>query len=141
MIVKFHELDDSVDLKFAVIVAKDANGFVYVKHRDRDTWEIPGGHLEYGESPLGGAKRELVEETGALEFSISEVCNYSVSVGDSVTFGRLCFAEITKYAGSLDCEIAEVCSFTKIPENLTYPKIQPYLYNEVVTKQLENSEV
>ena len=29
------------------------------------TWDIPGGAVDYGESPLEGAKREAVEEVGA----------------------------------------------------------------------------
>lgn len=32
--------------------------------RGYDTWCLPGGHLEYGESMIEGVKRELREETG-----------------------------------------------------------------------------
>jgi 8-oxo-dGTP diphosphatase len=41
---------------------------VFVKHPTRG-WEIPGGHLEPGESPEQALVREVLEETG-LEVSI-----------------------------------------------------------------------
>jgi len=136
MVVNFHELDNSVNLRFSVIVARDDNGFVFVKHQDRDTWEIPGGHIEAGETSIEAAKRELVEETGASSFSMSEVCNYSITVGHSISYGRLFFSEISDYSGSLDFEIEEVKSFAKIPDNLTYPKIQPLIFEEVLSRVL-----
>lgn len=134
MIVSCHELDDSVTLKISVIVARDNRGFVFVKHQNRDTWEIPGGHIEAGETATEAAIRELKEETGALNFTISEICNYSVSVDDSISYGRLFFAEISDYSGSLDFEIDSVESFVEIPENLTYPNIHPFLFDKLVNR-------
>jgi 8-oxo-dGTP diphosphatase len=53
---------------------KTQNKFVFCKHKDRDTWEIPGGHREKfpdgnWENIIATAKREMHEETGALEFN------------------------------------------------------------------------
>ena len=136
MVVDFHELDNSVNLRFSVIVARDDNGFVFVKHQDRDTWEIPGGHIEAGETSTEAAKRELIEETAASRFIMNEVCNYSITIGNSISYGRLFFAEISDYSGSLDFEIEEVQSFTSIPDNLTYPKIQALIFEEVLSRVL-----
>jgi 8-oxo-dGTP diphosphatase len=44
------------DGKFLMFRRQNAHG--------HDTWSIPGGHLEYGESWEEGAKREALEETG-----------------------------------------------------------------------------
>ena len=60
-------------LKFAVIIAKHNGKWVFCKHRERSTWEVPGGHREQGEDILETAKRELYEETGAINFEINPV--------------------------------------------------------------------
>ena len=44
------------------------------------TWEIPGGHIEPGESPEEAARRELFEETGAAEFTIRPIFDYGEAV-------------------------------------------------------------
>ena len=66
MEVKFYDLVDDSLLKFAVIISKSNGKWVFCKHKERNTYEIPGGHREEGETIFETAKRELVEETGAV---------------------------------------------------------------------------
>ena len=91
-IVNFYDQVDDSLLKFAVIITKTDGKWVFCKHKERDTWEVPGGHREEGENINDTAKRELYEETGALEYDISPVCVYSViapnNFGGAETFGK-----------------------------------------------------
>ena len=52
MKLDFYQLDivDQRQLKFAVISAIYKGKWVYVRHKDRTTWEIAGGHREFGET-------------------------------------------------------------------------------------------
>ena len=78
MRISFYQLKERVGFKYVVIISEDKSGNVYVKHKERETWEIPGGHIESGESPSEAAKREMIEETGAKDFLLEEICDYSV---------------------------------------------------------------
>ncbi|GAA0086375.1 NUDIX domain-containing protein [Clostridium sp. CTA-7] len=127
--VNFYDLNtiDDSKLKFAVIVTKYKGKLVYVRHKDRQTWEMPGGHREENESITNAASRELVEETGAKSFSITPICTYSVETNKDESFGSLNYAEVYEFGELPNYEIVEIKLFDKIPENLTYPLIQPYL--------------
>lgn len=134
MLVEFHGLDNLVSLRYSVTVSKYKEGYIFVKHKDRSTWEIPGGHIEDGESPFEAAERELIEETGAMNFVIKEICNYSVNRNNGKSYGRLFYAEIKSFSNKLNFETIEVKSFSELPNKLTYPKIQPYLFKEVLNR-------
>ena len=135
-IVKFYDNVADELLKFAVIVASYNGQWVFCKHRNRDTWEIPGGHREYGEAILETARRELYEETGATLFSITPVCVYSVTADDNFdgqeTFGMLYYAEITELEKELHSEIERISIMDQLPERWTYPEIQPQLLQKAI---------
>lgn len=129
--------------EYAVIVTKHKDKWTLVRHEKRETWEIPGGHREFGEDIFDTAKRELVEETGALKFHVEEVCAYSVTMDYETSYGLLCYSEVDDYASELTMEICERREFYELPSNLTYPKILPTLfaavknYNEEKTDELD----
>ena len=142
MKVQFYEDVHDQLLKFAVIVSRYQGKWVFCKHKQRDTYEIPGGHRENGETILETAKRELYEETGALEYSIQPVCVYSVTgknrVNDSgeEMFGMLFLADISTFDNELHSEIERICLFEQLPENWTYPDIQPLFFKEMKKRHL-----
>ena len=137
-IVKFYDSAPDACLKFAVILARHEGRWVFCKHRERDTWEVPGGHREPGETIDDAARRELYEETGALDYAIRPVCVYSVAApgysGGAETFGMLYYAEIRAFEAELHSEIEKIVFLDKLPENLTYPETHPKLIAEAVRR-------
>ncbi len=142
MEIKFYETIEDEFLKFAVIISKYRGKWIFCKHTDRNTYEIPGGHREAGESILETAKRELREETGALDFKISPVCVYSVTGKNKInqngeeTFGMLYFAEITGLSEKIESEIECIKLFDDLPSEWTYPQIQPRLLKEYIRRAI-----
>ncbi len=141
MKVNFYETVDDKLLKFAVIISKHNGRWVFCKHKERNTYEVPGGHREPNESILETAKRELSEETGALQFDIAPICVYSVIGKNKVnqtgeeTFGMLFFADIHAFESELHSEMECVFLFDTLPTEWTYPLIQPLLIDEYLRRQ------
>ncbi len=143
MQVKFYDSIDDSKLKFAVIITKTDGKWVFCKHKERDTYEVPGGHRESGETILETAKRELWEETGAIDFTIEPVCVYSV-IGkprvdeclDEESFGMLYYAEVREFEKELHSEIEKIYIMDELVTNWTYPLIQPKLIEEAKRRNI-----
>lgn len=133
--VKFYDaiFEPDKKLTYSVISARFKDRWIFVRHRKRTTWEIAGGHIEKGETSFEAAKRELMEETGALKFSLGCVATYSVKKDGKTGWGRLYFADVQEIGPIPDTsEIIEAGFLENMPENLTHPDIQPYLFKRTV---------
>lgn len=135
--VNFYEQVQDDLLEFAVIISKTNGKWVFCKHKQRDTYEVPGGHREKGETIFETARRELMEETGAVDFTINPVCVYSVKgktrinkQDDDETFGMLFVADIASFEKELHSEIEKILITDILVENWTYPLVQPRLIDE-----------
>ena len=134
--VKFYDNVADELLKFAVIISKTDGKWIFCKHRERDTYEVPGGRREIGETIVDTAKRELAEETGAVEFNIKPICVYSVKGktrvnenDDIESYGMLFAADVFSFE-ELHSEIEKILITDTLVENWTYPLIQPKLLAE-----------
>ena len=134
--VKFY--DEAADdlLKFAVIIARKDGKWIFCKHKERDTYELPGGHRERGETILEAARRELQEETGAVDFTMEPVCIYSVKGKTRVnqnaeeeTYGMLYVADVFALS-EIHSEIEKIIVTDQLVDRWTYPLIQPKLIAE-----------
>lgn len=116
------------EYKFVVILSHMDGKYLLSRHRARTTWETQGGHIEPGETPLEAAKRELWEESGALEYTVEPLCDYRAADDLGSAAGAVFRAEITKLGPLPESEIGETRLFETVPENLTYPHIAPALF-------------
>ncbi len=102
-----------------VVVAATSRGrLVLVRTPGEELPGPPAGHREAGETPLEAARRELVEETGALDWRLEPVCYYSIAQAapeldathparDVGAYGLLCRAEIDTF-GPLRHEVSSL---------------------------------
>ena len=76
MICRTYEAGSLKEYKYVVVLSEYQGEILLSRHKKRTTWETQGGHIESGETPLEAARRELYEESGAMEYEITPLCDY-----------------------------------------------------------------
>ena len=130
--IAFYDQIEDEKLGFAVIIARAQDKWVICKHRERTVFELPGGHREPGEDILTTARRELYEETGALSYTISPICVYSIThreTGEQKN-GMLYYAEVTDFEPELHSEIERIFLMDELPDRWRFPTVYPALVAE-----------
>jgi 8-oxo-dGTP diphosphatase len=110
------------DLTYVVIGAREKGKWIFVRHRERASWELPAGHIEKNEQALEAAKRELYEETGTVKAEIRMVSDYSVTIRGKTNYGRIFFAAVEERGPLPESEIAEILVAEETPLPATYPE-------------------
>lgn len=132
---------NTLDNYFCVdIMALYKGKWIFCKHKKRDTWENPGGHIDEGETPLEAAKRELYEETGAIHFDIEPLCDYYI---DGEVDGRYFKGNVQVYfaivhtLGELPSgsEMEFIDFFDSFPDELKFPMSRDFFPMALEKKQ------
>ena len=117
------------ELTYVIIGARYRGQWIFVRHRQRQTWELPAGHIEAGEEADQAAVRELYEEAGVVKSSLSLVADYSVTQGGHLASGRLYMADVKELEALPEHEIEEIQFCRELPSHLTYPEVQTLLFS------------
>ncbi len=139
MICKTYKLGELEHYKYVVVLSFYQGKIVLSRHKERITWETQGGHIEAGETPMEAARRELYEESGAIQFEIEPLCDYwagnsETNVGAS---GVVFVAQIQEFTDiPTESEMAEIKLFDTLPKDLTYGAITPVLFDKARVKQI-----
>jgi 8-oxo-dGTP diphosphatase len=100
-----------MDNSYAIAFKDDK--FLMVWHNRRGGWEMPGGHIEEGETSEEAAAREYIEEAG-----------YEIRIVATRDFGYsdVCAAILGKKVNE-DCEMRSEL-FETLPDTLSFPQAE-----------------
>ena len=131
--IKLYDLNYCKDeeLTRVVCVSRYKDKYVFSYNKKRNGWEIPGGHIEEGETWKEAIEREMYEETGATKIEVEPICVYKIS-----DFGLLCYCEILEMDKlPKEYEMEEILFSDNLPDNLTFPDSSKIYFETVKNKK------
>lgn len=131
---KVYDKNTLEELKYVVVCSLYKDKLLLSRHKERDTWETQGGHIEEGETPLQAAKRELYEESGVTDAELLYLCDYLGYTSKGHANGAVFLALVNELGELPESEMAEVRLFDLLPDNLTYPFVTPLIIKRTLQK-------
>ena len=113
-------------IKYVVMLTEYRNKLVIINHKNRTTWELPGGKREKDEPLLKAASRELYEETGAIDMELTPYGIYLMNGSYGMNF----HARIVELGNLPDYEISEIKFCVTLPDGLGYGNIYYQMHDE-----------
>jgi 8-oxo-dGTP diphosphatase len=112
--------DPSIPLTHTIIAARYADHWLMIYNKRRNSWELPGGGIMPGESPVECARRELCEESSQVADEMHYRGRFLIRLVDgSYEYGML-----------YQTELEDLYPFT-INEETTQLRLVPCTYTEV----------
>ena len=124
-------MEETSDYKYVVVLSRYQGKLLLSQHRDRNTWETQGGHIEPGETPEQAARRELYEESGVQDAALYYVCDYMGYDAFGFANGAVFFADVNALGVLPESEMEEAKLFDSLPEKLAYPRVTPVLLEKI----------
>jgi len=119
-------------LNYVVMAVRYQDQWLFVRHRERTSWEMVSGHIEAGELPDQAALRELNEEAGVVKSSMQILSDYEVEVKGKREYGRFYGVEVSELNPVLEYETEEIVLAERLPESLTYPEVHSALFQRAL---------
>lgn len=111
-------IEESESASVAVVALRGNHLIIVEQYRhqlDKNTFELPGGGLETGESPESGARRELEEETGIKAEKLVYLGTYHPQPYFTNRFSHLFFTDDTMNNGAQNLDDDEKITVRQIP--------------------------
>jgi 8-oxo-dGTP diphosphatase len=123
---------ESRKLNYVVMGARYQEKWIFVRHRERTTWEMVSGHIEAGETADQAAVRELSEEAGVVNSTMKPLCDYEVEVKGKKEYGRFYGVKVSELDPLLEHETEELVLADTLPDDLTYPEVHALLFQRAL---------
>lgn len=95
VLLAFHEDAFAEKPRHVLVICRFKNSWLLTNHKERGL-EFPGGKVEAGETLEEAARREVLEETGAVARSLESIGEYQVSDQNGSFVKRIFYSEIEK---------------------------------------------
>ncbi len=123
-------LENPKEYTYVILICRYQDGWLWVRHRERSTWELPAGHLDPGETAEEAAVRELFEETGTILYTMFPVISYQGFRDAVMVYGKIYFVQVMELGPLPKSEIRQVVKRKRLPSRLTYPELQPLFFKK-----------